>query len=327
MARTNINRKAFTLVELLVVIVIIAMLVALLVPAVMSARARARRASCAHDQGQVGKAIMQYEAANQQLPGYVNQTGPWKSTGISGGVRESHTAKRDLSWVVVTLEYMGHADIWGEWRDGNRTAVTIPEVICPSDSQKSGKAGALSFAVNCGISNYDVSGTALDHDGEEYNDFKSKLYLENSWGLFFCQDASALGSSSVNGGRPVTIALDSIADGASNTIMLSENLDATQWDMGADGSIRQTDVGFVWWSTASGFSWNADVPDMVNVNALHETPPVVARAKARPSSYHPGGVNAIFADGHLEFISDRVDYVIFRDQMISDQKGAADLIP
>ena len=63
----NKKQRAFTLVELLVVIVIIAMLVALLVPAVIGARARARRASCANNQSQVAKAIIQYEAAKQNL--------------------------------------------------------------------------------------------------------------------------------------------------------------------------------------------------------------------------------------------------------------------
>ena len=30
----------------------------------------------------------------------------------------------------------------------------------------------------------------------------------------------------------------------------------------------------------------------------------------RPSSNHPGGVNAVYADGHADFISDRVDYEV-----------------
>jgi hypothetical protein len=37
-------------------------------------------------------------------------------------------------------------------------------------------------------------------------------------------------------------------------------------------------------------------------------------------------VNVVFADGHGGFLADRIDYTVFRDQMISDQPGASMLI-
>jgi prepilin-type processing-associated H-X9-DG protein len=32
---------------------------------------------------------------------------------------------------------------------------------------------------------------------------------------------------------------------------------------------------------------------------------------ARPSSYHPNGVNMVFADSHLKFVSDQIDYYVY----------------
>jgi prepilin-type N-terminal cleavage/methylation domain-containing protein/prepilin-type processing-associated H-X9-DG protein len=292
----RINRKAFTLVEMLVVIVIISMLVALLVPAVISARERARRASCMSRMDQLGKGITQYEVAKKQLPGYVNQFGGNKLGALSARGGGS------MTWVVMILENIGRADLWKEWSSGNPEIVPLSEMVCASDSERRGVAGALSFAVNCGIS--DESTT----DVPAYMGVAPKAYSEPVCGLFFDHDtADGLPGG---GARIVTVALDEIPDGSQQTIMLSENVNASRWD-----SSNQREVGVIWWSAAAALPWATDVPAKVAINAVTTDP----RYKARPSSYHPGGVNAIFADGHADFISDRVDYTVFRDQMIPDQ--------
>ena len=204
---------------------------------------------------------------------------------------------------------MGRADLWREWRTptGTRPEVFLPEVVCPNDFDKRDVPGALSFVVNCGIS--DEAGDVPDYEAISGAD----TYNQSAWGLFFDHD----NSNGLPGTQEVQIGLDEIQDGVTQTLLLSENQNADNWAT----PTGQPDVGFVWWTIEGTPAppWVGVVPDEVMINSLNWSTP---RYAARPSSSHPGGVNAVFADGHAEFISDQIDYDVFRDQMISDQTEA-----
>ncbi len=78
--RTNVGgsgagtRRAFTLVELLVVITIIVILIGILIPALGSARNSARKASTRTLMTTVSTAIQQFRSSQNRLPGYFSQS-------------------------------------------------------------------------------------------------------------------------------------------------------------------------------------------------------------------------------------------------------------
>ena len=71
-AALNRARRAFTLVELLVVIGIIAVLISILLPVMGRARESARRAQCLSNLRQISIAVLSYAQEKKSLPGPIN---------------------------------------------------------------------------------------------------------------------------------------------------------------------------------------------------------------------------------------------------------------
>ena len=109
MSVKRIRRRAFTLVELLVVIAIIAILIALLLPAVQAAREAARRMSCSNNVKQLSLALHLYHDAYKKFPFGTRRAGASKLNLAQG------SAPYGPSFYVAILPYVEQSVIFNRW--------------------------------------------------------------------------------------------------------------------------------------------------------------------------------------------------------------------
>jgi prepilin-type N-terminal cleavage/methylation domain-containing protein/prepilin-type processing-associated H-X9-DG protein len=126
-----VRRSGFTLVELLVVIAIIGILVGLLLPAVQAAREAARRMECSNNLKQIGLALQNYHDANGSFPA----SAEW------GPGRPPYTLPYHHTWLTAILPYIEQQPLydqtdfrlpaWGQ----PITSTLVPFLECPSDAE------------------------------------------------------------------------------------------------------------------------------------------------------------------------------------------------
>lgn len=97
------SRRAFTLVELLVVIAIIGILVGLLLPAVQAAREAARRMQCQNNLKQMGLALHNYHDTYNSFPGGTTINGPCCGT------------PAQMTWAIAILPFIEQSSIYNQY--------------------------------------------------------------------------------------------------------------------------------------------------------------------------------------------------------------------
>jgi prepilin-type N-terminal cleavage/methylation domain-containing protein/prepilin-type processing-associated H-X9-DG protein len=118
------RRNGFTLIELLVVIAIIAILAAILFPVFAKAREKARQASCASNEKQIGLALLQYVQDSDEILPYV-WFGP-------GGYQASDPAAGKYKWMDASLPYIKSAAIFDCPDDSGPGKTYVPYTQLPN---------------------------------------------------------------------------------------------------------------------------------------------------------------------------------------------------
>ncbi len=253
------------------------------------------------------------------------------------------------SWVVELLQYTEQSPLYDLWKQnppGNSNFgsnglqspldLYIPFCVCPSDAQETTPGQQpLAYVVNAGQMDAEPkSGSAPSGNENLPADWPGNGVFMNRYGVSG-NTVPELPQTSVS--RPMAnVSNDTMTrDGLSNTLMLSENVDAHYYyDHGflptPGSAVFPKQVGF---NNSNPFTTPEIYTTMIWVP---ETDPAkidprwringgapfsgtaVDMNYCRPSSNHPGVVVATFCDGRSQTLSETMDYRVYCLLMSTD---------
>jgi prepilin-type N-terminal cleavage/methylation domain-containing protein/prepilin-type processing-associated H-X9-DG protein len=320
MLHVSKRRSAFTLIELLVVIAIIAILIGLLLPAVQKVREAAARTQCSNNFKQIGLALHNYHDNYNTFPPYgFDFTYNPNSQNPFGDQREGHSA---LALILPYLEQQNVANItktnfsvadpanlpppWGTSIGG---ATPMKIYMCPSAPTRTVDYGPY-FAQQSG---FNPGPMILG-----YTDYGIVRGLHSNF-TSVCAQASPSGDVGVmgvsgqmtpSGMTTGKISIPQITDGTSNTLLVGE--DAGRQQVYANAiPVSPNGPGQVGWTLNA--AW-ADQNTYIRVHGFSSDGltkdggccVVNCSNDQQFYGFHTGGVNSLFADGHVQFLSQSV---------------------
>lgn len=301
------SRTAFTLVELLVVIAIIGMLIALLLPAVQAAREAARRTQCNNNLKQLGLALQNYESNIRVFPPARLDWPLVFSVHARLLPYSEQIALQNLcNFNVPPLNFGLPVPMDGA-ANAQAAQTTLPMFLCPSDSGRIvGSAfGPTNFVCNVGSGVINAGlidvgdGVFITDRGLGFRDFADGSSNTAAMSETLLGDSQTPSGSipkdyrreifsAPGGNAPDATTCASGAGGAWNGSR------AAKWINGHYG-----DTLYNHFFTPNSTSWDCG-------NDYNNMGLVSAR------SNHPGGVNVLFCDGHVQFVSDSIDLLAWR---------------
>ncbi len=333
------HRQGFTLIELLVVISIIAVLMALILPAIQSARAAARRTECLNHMKNVSLAVLANATKHKdQIPAYGHFI-PVVPSGVSNPSPSQLGCAPVINWVVECLPELDRSDLYERWNfqvnptDPNNLAVgsvNVPVLTCPDDPTSYDKDGGLSYAINSGYAErktfyaytaaiqagqvptqatvhmYNIIPTDWDGDGEAPGE-------PGAWTEPDDEDITRDTGVSWLAVRAdnFSLKISEIYDGASNTLLLAENINSGGSGVWSDPA--PPNCTFVYPVEPSQVNQQnfSDPPTPAGVSGLPNVMKSAGENTPFPSSNHFQIVNFAFCDGSVRTVSENVDRTVY----------------
>ena len=329
--------RGFTLVELLVVIAIIGVLVSLLLPAVQAARESARRTLCNNNLKQIGLSIHNFEGSYGTFPPAATQVttdvwmhGPTWWIYTMPYVEQNSTFNqivfpRKTFWLGSTgAEAQANKEIWRNMR--------FSYMECPSSTNTVARFSSSSGSGDIGYQ----------------RPFYTCILGANPHPT--AMNANAQFRGPISDGGVITLARGqrqaNITDGTSNTIMVGEQsgrmYDTNNQPLAVGNNDGRVDNnrGFHMGTSHVGFpngDNSMDTPgNCPNNNCARcyntttiNTRGIVSRGLVfndsgelrcnKPlNSLHAGGINALFADGHVAFVNETLPLIALKSLVNRD---------
>lgn len=267
------GRRGFTLIELLVVIAIIAILIGLLLPAVQKVRESANRTKCQNNLKNLALGMHLYQDTHKKLP-----TG-WL-TSIDGTIAPNP----GWTWATLIMPYIEQGNLYSQ------LGVPAPQNVSATSGPQT---AALVTLCSTRIALYRCP-----------SDILPDLNTAPSWAVDFATsnyvcNREVLGPGRTNGSNvPDALSLDTIRDGASNTILLGER-DGI-FNVGAM-YVRST-------TTTASFEGRPGYGINPRPNPI-TNPPFNTGNNERLaySSGHTGGAQFAMGDGRVIFLTESID--------------------
>ncbi len=312
-------RRGFTLIELLVVIAIIAALIALLLPAVQAAREAARRSQCVNNLKQLGLALANYESALGIYPFAGANYGWCRSNATTMPNRHPGESIQNLNGLATLLPYLEQAPIYHaiNFQHAASNAMTGNTSCCgPNDSQGTlaGTAFANTTAAIRVIATFycpSDPGDKLAKSGAEYSPTTTVRGVKTNYDFVVYDDYTCNAWAIITPatyrtmfGENSNTRISTVVDGLSNTVAMAEK---TLQVYNGDGSP---------WFYRGWVQTGGDLSQGMNFWTYNNTP--ATRQYGRLASWqyvgslHPGGCNALRADGSVTSLKETTPLVVLR---------------